>query len=129
MASESEVIGWVWADILLLVETAEVWEVRESTLRRPGLWPRTDPGGLPSEGSLPSEILLEVDGEGERVGDRSRETLWGFDLASLSRSRRKKPVKRLSLRESATEFVSSCLGLGDGEWESFGGWSAPGTER
>jgi hypothetical protein len=61
--------------------------------------------------------------------DRSRETSWGLDLAPLSRSRRKKPVKRLSLRESGVECVSSCLGLGDEEWESFGGWSAPGTER
>ena len=103
MASESEVIGWAWADALLVVETDEVWEVRESTLRRPRLWSRTDSGGLPSEGSLPHEILLEVDGEGERVGDRSREISWGFDLAPLSRSRRKKPVKRVSLRESAVE--------------------------
>ena len=75
MASESDVTGWAtWVEALLLVETAEACEVRESTLRRPGLSSWTGDGGLPSGGSLLSETLLELDGEEEREGDRSRDT-------------------------------------------------------
>ena len=51
----------------------EECEVRESMLCRPDLGSCTDAGGLPSEGSLLSESLLELDGEGERAGDRSCE--------------------------------------------------------
>ena len=67
MASESEVIGWVVElDALLAVEMDEAWEVRESTLGRPDLCSWTDCGGLPSGGSLLSESLLELVGEGGR---------------------------------------------------------------
>jgi hypothetical protein len=94
------------------VEVEEVLEIRESTLGRPdlGSWV----GGLPSGGSLLSETLLELEGEREREEDLSRETS-DFGLGFLSR--RKKPVKRLSLDEPA------------GECESAGGWSTSGTER
>jgi len=107
----------------------EVWEVRESMLGRPDLGSCTDAGGLPSEGLLLRESLVELEGEGERAGDRSWERLRSLDLVSLLRSRRKKPVRRPSLRESAIECTSSCLDLGDEEGESLGGWSTPGTER
>jgi hypothetical protein len=74
VASESDVIGWTAGeDALLLAEMEEVWEVRESTLGRPDLVPvRMLEGYLPA-GSLLSEPLLELDGEGERVGDLSWE--------------------------------------------------------
>lgn len=69
-------IGLVaWADALLLVEMDEENEVRESTLCRTDLCSCTDAGGLPSEGLLPNESLLELDGEGERAEDRSWEGL------------------------------------------------------
>ena len=75
MASESDVIGWsVWVDVLLLVETEEACEARESTLGRLDFGSFTDDGGLPSGGSLLSEVLLELDGEGVRTEDRSWET-------------------------------------------------------
>jgi len=89
----------------------------------------TDAGGLPSGGSLLRETLLELDGEGERVGDGSWEISWDLGLLPLSRSRRKKPVKRPSLRESAIEWATSFLGLREGEGGSLAGWSTPGTER
>ena len=74
MASEREVIGWAkWADGLLPVETDEECDARESMLGRPDLGSCRDLGGLPSEGSLLSESPLELEGEGERVGDCS----WG----------------------------------------------------
>lgn len=115
-------------ETLLLVETEDAWEVRESILRLPGLRSWEDDGGLPSGGSLLSETLLEFEGEGEREGDRSRETSWDFDFVSLSRSRRRKPAKRPSLRESASEWASSLLGLEEEE-EFAAGWSPPGTAR
>jgi len=50
-------------------------------------------------------------------------------LAFLSRSRRKKPVKRPSLRDSGIECASSLFDSGEEVGESPGGWSTPGTER
>ena len=127
VASESDVIGWAaGVDALLLVEMEEV---RESTLCCLGLccWVRA--GALPSGGALLRETLLELDGEGERVGDRSWERLGDLGLPFFSRSRRRKPERRSSLRESAIECASSPLGLGEEEGESLAGCSAPGMDR
>jgi len=114
VASESDVIGWTAeAEGLLLVAIDEACEVRESMLGRVDLGSRTDAGGLPSVGLLLSETPLELEGEGERVGDCSLERPRDLDLVSLSRLRRKKPVKRPSLRESANECMSTLLDLGE----------------
>ena len=78
-------------------------------------------GGLPSGGALLSETLLELDGERERVEDRSWEGLRDFALLPLLRSRRRKPDNRSSLRESGIECASSLLNFGDEEGESFAG--------
>lgn len=59
--------------ILLFMDAGEVWEVRDSMLRRPDLGSSVGDGGLPSGGSFLSEALLESDGEREREEERSRE--------------------------------------------------------
>jgi len=128
VASESDVIGWTaGVDALLLVEMAEECEIRESTLGRADLGSSTDCGGLPSGRSLLKEPLLGWDREEARTGGCS----WpgDFDLACLSRSRRKKPDKRPSLRDSGIECASSLLDSGEEVGESFAGWSTGGTER
>lgn len=130
MASESDVIGWLagW-DALLLVEMVEEWEVRESTLGRLGLCSCMRAGGLFSGGSLLTETTLELDGEGERVEDRSWEGPGDVDLASLPRLRPRKPDKRSPPCESAIEWASSLLNWGEKEGEPLAWWSTPGMER
>jgi len=130
VASESDVIGWTAGmDALLLVEMAEDCEIRESTLGRAGLGSSTDCGGLPSGGSVLKGPPLELDREEARTGGRSWEGPGDLDLAFLSRSRRKKPVKRPSLRDSGTECASSLFDSGEEVGESFAGLSTAGTER
>jgi hypothetical protein len=130
VASESDVIGWTaGVDALLLVEMAEDCEIRESTLGRADLGSSTDGGGLPSGWSLLKEPLVELDMEVARTGGLSWEGPGDLDLACLSRSRRKNPVKRPSLRDSGIECASSLLDSGEEVGESFGGSSRAGTER
>jgi len=130
VASESDVIGWTaGVDALLLVDMAVECEIRDSTLGRADLGSCTDGGGLTSGRSLLRERLLEPDREGAQTGGCSWEGPGGLDLACLSRSRRIKPDKRPSLRDSGIECASSLFDSGEEVGESFTGWSAAGTER